>query len=182
MTLIVRKPFIRVINVKLHRGMFYRWFLFIMSEMCHVGPYCDSRHSLAWIMTWYILFIIGLLYHLLHACLYDNKYCPFSKKLSFLLISASFPPCLALRWGILSEHCQGLPQHGQPCPLGWADPRPQLLPRSPERSGLECLLGKAFAFHCVLGLSALIKHNLNFPRPLSQLGRKENCHELNLIW
>lgn len=119
MTLRVWKPFIRVINVKLPQEKFHYWFLFsMMSEICHIRPYCNSRHALAWIMTLYILFIIGLLYGLLNACLYNNKYCPFSRELSFLLLSVSFPHCPSMCWGILSEHCQGLPQHGQLRPLG----------------------------------------------------------------
>lgn len=48
MTLIAWKPFIRVIHDKLHQEMFHQWFLFITSEICHVGPYCDSRRVLAW--------------------------------------------------------------------------------------------------------------------------------------
>lgn len=147
--------------------MFHQWFLFlIMSEICHIGPYSNSRPVLAWIMTWYILFILGLLYGLLHTCLYNNKYCPFSRKLRFLLISASFPRRLSLCWGILSERCQGLPQHGQPCPLGMGCSR---IPAPPRSAGGW----SAFAFLCVLRSSALIKHSLNSPAHYpSSVGRK----------
>lgn len=161
MTFIEWKPVIRVISVELQLEMFHQWFLsVIVSEICHIGPYCNSRHVLAWIMTWHILFITGLLYSLLHPCLYYSKYCSFSRKSSFLLISASFPHHLSLGWGILSEHHPALPQPKQPHPPGMGCSRTPVPPGS-TRSWSDCCKMPFFALPCVLPANiALIPHTI----------------------
>lgn len=141
-----------VISIELQQEMFHQWFLpLIVSDICHVGPYCNSRHMLVWIMTWHILFIIGLLHSLLHPWLGYSKYCSFSRKSSFLLISASFLHHLSLGWVGITQDCHSTTNL---ILLGWPGPEPQLLHRA-LRAGVTATK----ALLCP-PLSALFKHCL----------------------